>query len=578
MRKAYLREVFCNFLWSGRNLNEIIKPQPSKMRCNQTLTFIILCQICLWNSKSESRSLGGNKEKNDTNPADNSDLPFRNKKTVRSTHPHSNLTRMILGNVSVEDAVEVMRDDMPVLNNKYINETVAGKSMSSLLEAVFKTYDKRIRPFYDVKTLDVAMDLLILSFGELSETNMEFSVDLYMGQFWRDPRLGFGLNKTIILSGDATDKLWVPDTFIVNSIDTKIHQLIAVNKKAWVHLGNGTIMLVLRFTARSSCKVDLRDYPLDEQICHLFFESFSFESKDLNLTWKQQIGTDIYIYDKEMAQFDILSAKRRGKHQIYHSEGFSGLTTTIKFRRRTMYYIFQMYIPCICVVILSWVSFWIDETDGSDRVGLGIATVLTISFMRGSMNDNVPRVSYLKSVDYFLLGSFVFVFMTLIEYVLVLKQTRKEKKRKNEKNKETLARDRKREAELLFSDSEDEKVSVSVSVGSKTYDFQHGKPRTDGSPVNFNVNNHNKPGRTVRIVEPTPNLTNKPKRQPNRDQLKKLHRRPSMIQMIRKTIEDGEEEICYLDKYSRIVFPLSYTIFLGIYFGIYTVRWENIVA
>lgn len=25
------------------------------------------------------RSLGGNKEKNDTNPADNSDLPFRNK-------------------------------------------------------------------------------------------------------------------------------------------------------------------------------------------------------------------------------------------------------------------------------------------------------------------------------------------------------------------------------------------------------------------------------------------------------------------------------------------------------------------
>lgn len=27
---------------------------------------------------------------------------------MRSTHPHSNLTRMILGNVSVEDAVEVM--------------------------------------------------------------------------------------------------------------------------------------------------------------------------------------------------------------------------------------------------------------------------------------------------------------------------------------------------------------------------------------------------------------------------------------------------------------------------------------
>ena len=139
---------------------------------------------------------------------------------------------------------------------------------------------------------------------------------------------------------------------------------------------------------------------------------------------------------------------------------FAGVTATIRFRRRTMYYIFQMYIPCICVVILSWVSFWVDETDGSDRVGLGIATVLTISFMQGALNDNVPRVSYLKSVDYFLLGSFVFVFMTLIEYVLVLKQTRKETKRKKEKEKKTLERDRQHKASLMIPESEDEKVTV----------------------------------------------------------------------------------------------------------------------
>lgn len=125
-----------------------------------------------------------------------------------------------------------------------------------------------------------------------------------------------------------------------------------------------------------------------------------------------------------------------------------------------MYYIFQMYIPCICVVILSWVSFWVDETDGSDRVGLGIATVLTISFMQGALNDNVPRVSYLKSIDYFLLGSFVFVFMTLIEYVLVLKHSRKEKQRKKEQEIKTLERERKRQEALMITEDEDEKVVI----------------------------------------------------------------------------------------------------------------------
>lgn len=109
----------------------------------------------------------------------------------------------------------------------------------------------------------------------------------------------------------------------------------------------------------------------------------------------------------------------------YVSDMFSGLTATMIFRRRSMYYIFQMYIPCVCVVALSWVSFWINHEAVPARVALSITTVLTISYMRGNVNAGMPRVSYLKSIDYFLLGGFVFIFMTLLEYVLVLKQSRK---------------------------------------------------------------------------------------------------------------------------------------------------------
>ena len=113
------------------------------------------------------------------------------------------------------------------------------------------------------------------------------------------------------------------------------------------------------------------------------------------------------------------------QHFFVFAETFSGLTATMKFRRRSMYYIFQMYIPCVCIVALSWVSFWINHEAVPARVALSITTVLTISYMRGSVNAGMPRVSYLKSIDYFLLGGFVFIFMTLLEYVLVLKQSRK---------------------------------------------------------------------------------------------------------------------------------------------------------
>ena len=108
-------------------------------------------------------------------------------------------------------------------------------------------------------------------------------------------------------------------------------------------------------------------------------------------------------------------------------ESFSGLTVTIHFQRRTMYYIFQMYIPCVCIVALSWVSFWIDPEAIPARVGLSITTVLTISYMLGSVNSNLPRVSYLKAIDYFLLMSFGFIFFTLVEYVFVLRYSRRMK-------------------------------------------------------------------------------------------------------------------------------------------------------
>ena len=47
--------------------------------------------------------------------------------------------------------------------------------------------------------------------------------------------------------------------------------------------------------------------------------------------------------------------------------------------------------------------------------------------MLASVNSNLPRVSYLKAIDYFLLVSFGFIFLTLVEYVFVLRYARKMK-------------------------------------------------------------------------------------------------------------------------------------------------------
>ncbi len=40
--------------------------------------------------------------------------------------------------------------------------------------------------------------------------------------------------------------------------------------------------------------------------------------------------------------------------------------------------------------------------------------------MLGVVNTNMPKVSYIKAIDLFLLVSFIFVFSSLVEYICVL--------------------------------------------------------------------------------------------------------------------------------------------------------------
>ena len=53
------------------------------------------------------------------------------------------------------------------------------------------------------------------------------------------------------------------------------------------------------------------------------------------------------------------------------------------------------------------------------RVGLGISTLLTIVFLLGSVNSALPRVSYAKAIDWYLIVSFLFVVFVLVECIIV---------------------------------------------------------------------------------------------------------------------------------------------------------------
>jgi len=67
-------------------------------------------------------------------------------------------------------------------------------------------------------------------------------------------------------------------------------------------------------------------------------------------------------------------------------------------RRDIGYFLIQVYVPSILIVILSWVSFWINVDASPARVSIGLLTVLTTTTMSSVARSSLPRVSYIKVI------------------------------------------------------------------------------------------------------------------------------------------------------------------------------------
>ena len=102
-----------------------------------------------------------------------------------------------------------------------------GLNVSFLLNNFQIGYDRRVRPNYGGIPVTVGVSLYILSIGDLSEKDMDFTFDMYFRQFWSDPRLSFdrvafGIEK-LVVGAEYIKLIWVPDTFFVNEKNAFYH-------------------------------------------------------------------------------------------------------------------------------------------------------------------------------------------------------------------------------------------------------------------------------------------------------------------------------------------------------------------
>ncbi|XP_031681762.1 glycine receptor subunit alpha-4-like [Oncorhynchus kisutch] len=281
-------------------------------------------------------------------------------------------------------------------------------------------YDARIRPNFKGPPVNVTINLFINSFGSITETTMDYRLNVFLRQQWNDPRLAYKEypDDSLDLDPSMLDSIWKPDLFFANEKGANFHEVTTDNKLLRI-FQNGNVLYSIRLTLILSCPMDLMNFPMDIQTCSMQLESFGYTMNDLCFQWLD-IGPVQVADDLMLPQFVLKEEKDLGyctKH--YNTGKFACIEVKFHLERQMGYYLIQMYIPSLLTVILSWVSFWINMDAAPARVGLGITTVLTMTTQSSGSRASLPKVSYVKAIDIWMAVCLLFVFAALLEYAAV---------------------------------------------------------------------------------------------------------------------------------------------------------------
>uniref|UniRef100_A0A3B5QIG0 Gamma-aminobutyric acid type A receptor subunit beta2 n=1 Tax=Xiphophorus maculatus TaxID=8083 RepID=A0A3B5QIG0_XIPMA len=287
------------------------------------------------------------------------------------------------------------------------------------VDRLLKGYDIRLRPDFGGPPVGVGMNIDIASIDMVSEVNMDYTLTMYFQQAWRDKRLSYSeISLNLTLDNRVADQLWVPDTYFLNDKKSFVHGVTVKNRMIRLH-PDGTVLYGLRITTTAACMMDLRRYPLDEQNCTLEIESYGYTTDDIEFYWRGGNNAVTGVDKIELPQFSIVDHKLISKNVVFSTGSYPRLSLSFKLKRNIGYFILQTYMPSILITILSWVSFWINYDASAARVALGITTVLTMTTINTHLRETLPKIPYVKAIDMYLMGCFVFVFLALLEYALV---------------------------------------------------------------------------------------------------------------------------------------------------------------
>ncbi|XP_077292364.1 neuronal acetylcholine receptor subunit alpha-7-like [Arctopsyche grandis] len=253
-----------------------------------------------------------------------------------------------------------------------------------------ETYDAGVRPVEDYsRPLPVTFGVSLHHIIDVDEKNQILTTNCWITQTWTDHHLQWNTSEFAGISVIRMpyQRVWRPDIILYNNADPQYPSSVINTNVIISHTGD--VVWLSHGIFRSSCDINVEFFPFDIQMCTLKWASWTYDGYQLELLQQSDQG-DMSNYQAN-GEFDLVSFDAK-KHVVFYSccpEPYPDITYVIKLRRRPMFYVFNLILPCILINGIALLVFYVPSESG-EKVTLGISALLSMTVFLMTIRETLP--------------------------------------------------------------------------------------------------------------------------------------------------------------------------------------------
>lgn len=273
-------------------------------------------------------------------------------------------------------------------------------------QVLFKT----ARPNPSQGPTPVKFLVYVLNISKVDDAGQNFTANVFLRLRWKDPRLA---NPNGPIRRVPLEKVWNPQVLIANQLGRvarALPEMVQVQP-------DGTVIYIQRFTGKFSQELMLANFPTDTHTFAIQFVASGHRVQELTFQPEhlKNISGGAMAEDVSLPDWKILSHEIRIEPYT-PLEGIHIAAFAFQFvaERHLGYYLWQVVLPMVVVVVMSWTPFWVGRQHINVRIPVAASSILTLIAYRFILAHLLPKLPYMTRLDYFTVGSTLLVLLSLI--------------------------------------------------------------------------------------------------------------------------------------------------------------------